>query len=76
MNLGAWHSIDVQYTWGYPQLFVNPEALNHSRLVDIANYTETDLAYADFMMTLITNFAKTRQNEEQLFHLSFGHQLN
>lgn len=50
--------LDVPYVWGFPLIQLNPDVRNQSGVVDLMNYTDTDIAYTDFWMTLITNFAR------------------
>lgn len=56
---GCPHALDVPYVWGYPMLQLNRDVRNQSGVIDGIGYTSVDIAYSDFWMTLITNFAKT-----------------
>ena len=51
--------LDVPNLWGFPMLQLNPDVRNQSGVVDLIGYTDIDIAYSDYWMTLITNFART-----------------
>ena len=54
------HATELAYLFGYSLLNVagNEAVKNHTGITVLVRYDETDEAYADFMMTLWTNFAK------------------
>lgn len=51
--------MELPYFWGYPLLTLNDEVRNQSGIVDYFGYTALDIAYAEYWMTLVTNFVKT-----------------
>ena len=56
---GADHSSDNEFVFGWPQLWENPAALEHSGVsVPRIEYTQRDHNNSRFMMDLWTNFAK------------------
>ena len=56
---GVFHAMELPYIFGYPFLKLNPEVRNDTLMFfDVFDWNEEDIEYADFMMTLWTNFAK------------------
>jgi hypothetical protein len=51
--------LDVPYFWGFPMLQLNDDVRNQTGIVDVIGYTDVDVAYATYWMTLATNFVKT-----------------
>jgi hypothetical protein len=50
---------ELPYVWGYPKLLRNEDVRNDSGIYfDIIGWTQEDIEYADFQITLWTNFAK------------------
>jgi len=57
--MGCPHMLDLPNLWGYPMLELNPDVRNQSCIVDVIGYTDVDVQYSDYWMTLVTNFVKT-----------------
>lgn len=57
--VGAFHFSDTQYVFGIPLMDLNPDVHNQSGFFNLIDYTEDDIAFSDFFMTLIANFART-----------------
>ena len=50
---------ELPYVWGYGKLLTNPEVRQDSGITfDIVGWTPEDALYADYQITLWTNFAK------------------
>jgi carboxylesterase type B len=57
--MGVPHMGELPYVWGYGKLLNNPEVREDSGIYyDIVGWTDEDIAYADYQITLWTNFAK------------------
>ena len=56
---GAFHFSDTQYVFGLPMMELNPEVRNQSGFYTLHDYSDQDVAFSDFFMTLIANFART-----------------
>ena len=50
---------ELPYVWGYGKLLNNQAVRDDSGIhFDIVGWTEEDITYADYQITLWTNFAK------------------
>jgi len=57
--MGVPHMGELPYVWGYGKLLNNPAVREDSGIFfDIVGWTDEDIAYADYQITLWTNFAK------------------
>ena len=57
--LGVPHSGELPYVFGWSLMQTAPQVRADSRiLLDIMQYNEEDIQYANFVMDLWTNFAK------------------
>jgi carboxylesterase type B len=57
--MGVPHMGELPYVWGYGKLLNNPEVREDSGIFyDIVGWTDEDITYADYQITLWTNFAK------------------
>ena len=58
-SIGADHSTDNQFVFGWPFLWQNPAALEHSQFtIPEISYTSRDRNNSRFVIELWTNFAK------------------
>ena len=56
---GTFHGAEIPYAFGWPLIGLSEEVRQDTRIfVDIIPYNEEDIAYAEFMADLWTNFAK------------------
>jgi len=57
--MGVPHMGELPYVWGYGKLLDNPAVRDDSGIhYDIIGWTQEDIDYADYQITLWTNFAK------------------
>ena len=78
-STGAYHAIDLVATFGWPYMTLddNELAFNHSQCNPAANitFTDRDRDFADFFLTLWTNFAKFKQVSKPLILLLHAFKL-
>lgn len=59
---------ELPYVWGYGKLLNNQAVRDDSGITfDIVGWTEEDILYADYQITLWTNFAKYGSGPTALF---------
>ena len=58
--VGCVHAAELAFLFGYSLMDVegNEAVKNNTGVVTLVNYDDKDVAYAEFMITLWTNFAK------------------
>ena len=56
--VGVFHMMELPYMMGYPLLQLNPEIKKDSGIFDIIPWDEEDIEWAEYGITLWTNFAK------------------
>lgn len=59
VSAGAPHMAEIPYVWGYGKLLNNQAVRDDSGIhYDVVGWTPEDATYADYQITLWTNFAK------------------
>ena len=56
---GVPHIGDLPYVFGYPLIQNSPDVRRDTKIVDVINWNDVDIAHANFFMTMLTNFIKT-----------------
>jgi len=57
--LGVPHNGELPYVWGYPLMQLNPTVRRESEMfLDLIDWDELDIAFAEYMQDLWANFAK------------------
>jgi hypothetical protein len=57
-DAGDSHTAEIPYVWGIPKLIHNPAVTADSGYASVTPWTQTEIAYSEFIMLLVTNFAK------------------
>jgi len=59
MYVGTFHSMDLAFVFGLPHLIRSDAVrVDSGMLKDQVSWTDDDIVFADYVMTLWTNFAK------------------
>jgi len=73
--MGVPHQGELPYVMGYPLIQKNLAVRLDCQFIDIINWDEEDIEYAEFVMTLWTNFAKYKNPTPEPVPGPFGQPL-
>jgi hypothetical protein len=57
---GVPHMGEIPYVFGYPLLQRNRDVRRDTNIVDVIDWNQEDIDYANYFMPMIANFAKYR----------------